>query len=741
MKNVLRGAAAAAWLLIAAACPAAAQSSPNLSKGQVPTAGQWNSLFAGKQDALGYVPLNVAGGVMTGRLTTAPPGAATAGFNLTPGATPASPANGDLWATSAGLFARVNGATVGPLLGGNGSIAPIFINLNAAAPPAAQTGAAIQVNQASALINRIELDAHGAAAHFSGVRADGTGALPTPLAANDEIVSINAFGYDGSALSGPAAAVRLFAGAAWTTANHATYIDFATVSAADATKTLTSRGHVENDGGLTWPPTVSGGSKGAGSINAQAYFLNGIAAATTVNGQVCALGGVCTITASAGTVSVGVTTVALGTSTRVLFDNSGLLGEYQITGSGNVAMSASPTFTGTISAASLVLSGTLSMGSVLENFPASGVIVGTTDTQTLTNKSMSGSVNAFTSIPNSALVNSTIAINGTTCTLGSTCTPNAGPIVIGQTLVSTGANTRVLFDNSGIVGEYTISGTGSVAMSVSPSFTTPSLGAASAASVAIGGATIGSNALAVSGPAALGGPLAVTSAAASSFAVGANGATNPSLLIDSSTASASAGLKVTAAAAGGPVAIAAIDTASNTSLSLNAKGSGTIAIGNSSTGNVSIGAGGGGLTVANSFTATGLVTFADLATTALATTSNYFSGANNVVVPASVIYQAETTTTFAASIAFDFSTFINTAVTLTGNITTMTLNNVKAGQAGTIALIQDSTGGRTAVFNSIFKFAGGSTPALSTTANAVDVLSYSCRSATFCVASLLLNVR
>ncbi len=261
MKTFLRGAAAAAWLLIAAACPAAAQSSPNSSKGQVPTAGQWNSFFAGKQDALGYVPLNVAGGVMTGRLVTAPPGAATAGFNLTPGTAPANPLNGDLWATPAGLFARVNGATVGPLVGANGSTGPIFIDLNAAAPPAAQTGTAIQVNQANALINRIELDAYGAAAHFSGVRADGTGTSPTALAANDEIVSINAFGYDGSTLSGPAAAVRLFAGAAWTATNHATYIDFATVSAADATKTLTSRGHVENDGGLTWPPTVAAAAR------------------------------------------------------------------------------------------------------------------------------------------------------------------------------------------------------------------------------------------------------------------------------------------------------------------------------------------------------------------------------------------------------------------------------------------------------------------------------------------------
>jgi hypothetical protein len=121
MKNLLRGGAAAACLLITAACPALAQSSPNLINGQVPTAAQWNAYFAAKQDTLGYVPLNAAGGVMTGRLVTPPPGAATSGFNLSPGLTPASPANGDLWITSSGLFAQVNGVTVGPLAGPSGA--------------------------------------------------------------------------------------------------------------------------------------------------------------------------------------------------------------------------------------------------------------------------------------------------------------------------------------------------------------------------------------------------------------------------------------------------------------------------------------------------------------------------------------------------------------------------------------------------------------------------------------------
>lgn len=137
----------------------------------------------------------------------------------------------------------------------------------------------------------------------------------------------------------------------------------------------------------------------------------------------------------------------------------------------------------------------------------------------------------------------------------------------------------------------------------------------------------------------------------------------------------------------------------------------------------------------------GQVTYANLASAALATAAQYIAATANTVVPASVIYTAETATTFGATTTFDFSTFINTAVTLTGNITTMTLSNVKAGQAGSITFIQDGTGSRTTVWNSIFKFAGGVTPTLSTAAGAIDVLFYSCRSATVCPASLVLNMK
>ncbi len=102
--------------LVLAMLPLAAhaQSTPNFSYGQVPTAGMWNGAFASKQDLLGFVPLNRAGGMMLGRLTMAPSTVNGAGLNLPPGTAPGLPNNGDLWTTTVGLFARINNITVGP---------------------------------------------------------------------------------------------------------------------------------------------------------------------------------------------------------------------------------------------------------------------------------------------------------------------------------------------------------------------------------------------------------------------------------------------------------------------------------------------------------------------------------------------------------------------------------------------------------------------------------------------------
>lgn len=75
---------------------------------------------------------------------------------------------------------------------------------------------------------------------------------------------------------------------------------------------------------------------------------------------------------------------------------------------------------------------------------------------------------------------------------GTWATPSAAAtsISVGVTNVVSGTTTRVLFNNAGVLGEYAITGSGSVAMSTSPTFVTPTLGAATATS--INGVTISS---------------------------------------------------------------------------------------------------------------------------------------------------------------------------------------------------------------------------------------------------------
>lgn len=108
----------AALFSIFSVAPAAAQSTcPYIATGAVLTAAQWNSCFAAKQNTFGYTPVNKAGDVMLGFLGTTAATTNSSGFRLPQGTAPTAPVNGDIWTTSAGLFVRINGATVGPIVG------------------------------------------------------------------------------------------------------------------------------------------------------------------------------------------------------------------------------------------------------------------------------------------------------------------------------------------------------------------------------------------------------------------------------------------------------------------------------------------------------------------------------------------------------------------------------------------------------------------------------------------------
>jgi hypothetical protein len=79
---------------------------------------------------------SIAGLTTSGRLTTAASATGGAGLRIPHGAAPTTPGNGDVWSTTAGLFIRINGVTIGPLSAGGTP----FVNLTTTATTSAAAG-------------------------------------------------------------------------------------------------------------------------------------------------------------------------------------------------------------------------------------------------------------------------------------------------------------------------------------------------------------------------------------------------------------------------------------------------------------------------------------------------------------------------------------------------------------------------------------------------------------------------
>ena len=279
---------------------------------------------------------------------------------------------------------------------------------------------------------------------------------------------------------------------------------------------------------------ISTGLTGAGTgvLTALANSINGASGLVGYSGQL-------------GTPTQGVLTNATG-----LPLTTGVTGVLPVANGGDNCSSASITCFNNIT-----------------GFTAAGT-TGTTSTNLVFSATPTINNPALTGVPTGA--GSIITINSVNCTLAGACTIPSASITIGATSVTGGTTTYIEYNNGGLIGEYSLTGTGTVvAMATSPHLVTPVLGAASATTLASGQITI-------------------TSASANALAVGLNGATNPAFNVDASTSSQAAGLNVKGAATGGTVAIAAIDSGSNTNLTINAKGTGTISIGSVSTGAVTI---------------------------------------------------------------------------------------------------------------------------------------------------------
>lgn len=134
--------------------------------------------------------------------------------------------------------------------------------------------------------------------------------------------------------------------------------------------------------------------------------------------------------------------------------------------------------------------------------------------------------------------------------------------------------------------------------------------------------------------------------------------------------------------------------------------------------------------------------------------ANAFTGANSFAAPISassasffgpVRVSANAWTplfqlTDGTSIAVNMGRSNKFFVTLGGNRTFEAPTNLQPGQGGAIWIVQDGTGGRTAAWNTVWKFPASVAPTLSTTSAAVDCIVFEVYTSTRVAAQAVLNV-
>jgi len=184
----------------------------------------------------------------------------------------------------------------------------------------------------------------------------------------------------------------------------------------------------------------------------------------------------------------------------------------------------------------------------------------------------------------------------------------------------------------------------------------------------------------------------------------------------------------------GLVAIAASGSASDLS-------TGTLAAARmpALTGDVTTSVGTVATTIANA-----VVTFAMMATAAIATTAQFLANTASKILSTDQVWAAAVPVTLAdgATVTPDFSLGINFVWTIGATGRTLAdPTNMKVGQTGVIYLVQDGTGSRTiTTYGSKWLFSGGTEPTLTAAAGAVDVLSYAVKSSTQIVCFFTANM-
>lgn len=338
------------------------------------------------------------------------------------------------------------------------------ITFNSSSLPTAQATSLLQVANANSTAGQIECDGFSAGCYYSSIGFGGTASAPTALPSGQEIGGLVAAGYNGSGVTGARGGVTMSAAQTWTNISTPTYGSVKNTPIGSTVPVENVR--FENDGGVTIPPTVTGGDQGAGSINATAIYQAGqplvasaltdttnasnISSGTLAYQRFPALIGDATLPAGSNTTSISAATVtgkaltglSIGTGTVTSADSilssigkivanmaaevngvssvygragavTAQTGDYTVSQVTGAAPIASPTFTGTATAGSFSGAGTGLTGT------ASGLSIGGNASTVTTNANLTGDVTSTGNATTLATVNSNTGSIGS-----STAIPN-----------------------------------------------------------------------------------------------------------------------------------------------------------------------------------------------------------------------------------------------------------------------------------------------------------------------------
>jgi len=137
----------------------------------------------------------------------------------------------------------------------------------------------------------------------------------------------------------------------------------------------------------------------------------------------------------------------------------------------------------------------------------------------------------------------------------------------------------------------------------------------------------------------------------------------------------------------------------------------------------------GNIDATGTLSVSGVSTLANVNSTGVST----FGGAQIGQVGTLAIVSSNVTPDFASNNFF--------TLTLDENLTFQAPINISTGQAGVIFLVQDGTGSRTASFNTYYRFPAQTAPTLTTTPDAVDMLTYVVKSSTEILCDVVLDIR